>query len=234
MIVGTIQQEGDGSWQEASSSWLEPDGREESEAYCVGTCQETSSQPPETGRKCSNGASGSPEEEEEDKENMEDRWWIPDPRELQIEEGEKEYFIELLMSSSAQGGGEVASERPPAANSTTDQPAEKGVASVLGAWNPEKAQGSKLDTSKGKERSSKEAPREKGEPDIKTGKEEAGTRVGEESKGWRPGSRGQEALPKPPGDPGPRDKQCRKQEESVEVKTSAQVTTTSRGECSGP
>jgi hypothetical protein len=33
---------------------------------------------------------------------------------------------------------------------------------------------------------------------------------------------------------GSRDKECRKQEESVEVGTSGRVTTTLRGECSGP
>jgi hypothetical protein len=33
---------------------------------------------------------------------------------------------------------------------------------------------------------------------------------------------------------GSRDKECCKQEESAEVRTSAQATTTSRGECSGP
>jgi hypothetical protein len=70
------------------------------------------------GGKCSSGASGSPEEEE-DKEIMKDGWWTPDLKELQIEEGEKEYFIELHMSGSALSWGEVASERPPAASSTT-------------------------------------------------------------------------------------------------------------------
>jgi hypothetical protein len=38
MIVGTIQEEDDGSWQEASSSWMELDEEEGSEVYCVGTC----------------------------------------------------------------------------------------------------------------------------------------------------------------------------------------------------
>jgi hypothetical protein len=89
MIVGTIQQGDNSSWQEASSSWLEPDGEEESEAYCVGTCQGASSQPPEAGGKRSSRASGSPEEEEEDEEIMKDGWWTPDLRELQIEAGEK-------------------------------------------------------------------------------------------------------------------------------------------------
>jgi hypothetical protein len=227
MIVGTFQQGNNGSWQEASILWLELDGEEESEAYCVGTCQGASSQPPETGGKCSSGASGSPEEEEEDEEIMKDGWWTPDLKELQIEEGEKEYFIELHMSGSALGGGVVASERPPAASSMTGRPAKNGVASVPEARNSEKAWESKPDTSKGKGRSSKGAPRGKSEPDIKTGKKEAGARCGEELKGWWPSGRGQEVPPNPPGDPGPRDKACCKQEEGVEVGTSAQVTTTS-------
>jgi hypothetical protein len=39
---------------------------------------------------------------------MKDRWWSPDPRELQIEEGEKDYFLELLMGGSVLGGGRGA------------------------------------------------------------------------------------------------------------------------------
>jgi hypothetical protein len=38
MIVGTIQQEENISWQEVSNSWMELDKGEESRAYCVGTC----------------------------------------------------------------------------------------------------------------------------------------------------------------------------------------------------
>jgi hypothetical protein len=96
MIVGTIQQEDDGSWQEASNSWLEQDGEGESGAYCVRTCQVVSSQLPEAERGRSSGASCSLEEEEKGKDIVKEGWWSPDLRELQIEKGEKEYFIELL------------------------------------------------------------------------------------------------------------------------------------------
>ncbi len=218
MIVGTIQQEDDGSWQEASNSWLEQDGEEESRVYCVGTCQGVSSQLPEAGERCSSGASCSPEEEDE--EIIKDGWWSPDLGELQIEKGEKEYFIELLMSGSALGGGEVASERPPAASSTTSQPAKKEVAPEPMARNPKEARGSKLVTSKGMGRNSGGAPKEMSEPNTKTGEEEAGTRSGEESGEWRLSGRGQEVLPDPPGDPGPRDKkiQAQAQSEALEHK----------------
>jgi hypothetical protein len=89
--------------------------------------------------------------------------------ELQIEEGEQEYFIELLMGGSASGRGEAASGRPPAASSATGQPAKKEVASEPEAWIPGKARESKPDMSKGKGKSSEVTPRGKSEPDIKVG-----------------------------------------------------------------
>jgi hypothetical protein len=39
MIVGTVQQEDDYSWQDASKSWLEQDVKGEIETCQVGTCQ---------------------------------------------------------------------------------------------------------------------------------------------------------------------------------------------------
>jgi hypothetical protein len=187
MIVGTIQQEDDHSWQEVSSSWIELDGEGGSGVYCVGTCQGGSSQPPEVGEKCSSGTSRhlEEEEEEEDEEFIKNGWWAPDLKELQIE-GEQEYFIELLMGGSTSGGGKTTPGRPPAASSTAGQPAEKGVASPPEAQNPGKAQESKPDTSKRKGKGSKEIPKEMNEPDIKTEGKESGTRGGEESKGWQP------------------------------------------------
>ncbi len=41
MIVGTVQQEDNCSWQDASKSWLEQDEEEEVGIYQVGTCQGT-------------------------------------------------------------------------------------------------------------------------------------------------------------------------------------------------
>ncbi len=39
MIVGTVQQEEDCSWQDASKSWMEQDEEMEAGVYQVGTCQ---------------------------------------------------------------------------------------------------------------------------------------------------------------------------------------------------
>ncbi len=36
----------------------------------------------------------------EDEEFLKNGWWAPDPKELQLEEEDKEYFIELLMGGS--------------------------------------------------------------------------------------------------------------------------------------
>jgi hypothetical protein len=118
------------------------------------------------------------------------------------------------MSSSASGGGEVAPERPPAASSTTGQPAKKEVALETEARNPGEARRSKPVTSKGGGRSSGGAPREGSEPYTKMGEEEASMRSGEESEEWWPSGREQEVPPDPPGDPGPRDKRIQAQAQS--------------------
>jgi hypothetical protein len=83
--------------------------------------QFTSNQPPEAERKHSSGTSCLAKKEEEDEEIMKDSWFSPDLRELQVEEGEKDYFLELLMSGSALGRGGEASEGPSVANRKTSQ-----------------------------------------------------------------------------------------------------------------
>jgi hypothetical protein len=50
MIVGTVQQEDDCSWQGASKSWLEQDEEVAVGVYQVGTCQTVDEAPLETGR----------------------------------------------------------------------------------------------------------------------------------------------------------------------------------------
>ncbi len=50
MIVGTVRQEDDCSWQDASKSWLEQDDEEEVKVYQVGTCQGADGASLETGR----------------------------------------------------------------------------------------------------------------------------------------------------------------------------------------
>ncbi len=49
MIVGTVQQEDDCSWQDASKSWLEQDKEVTVGVYQVGTCQSADGAPTETG-----------------------------------------------------------------------------------------------------------------------------------------------------------------------------------------
>ncbi len=50
MIVGTVQQEDDCSWQDASKPWLEQDEELAVEIYQVGTCQDANEAPLETKR----------------------------------------------------------------------------------------------------------------------------------------------------------------------------------------
>jgi hypothetical protein len=45
MIVGTVQQEDDCSWQDASKSWLEQDEEVAVGVYQVGTCQSADGEP---------------------------------------------------------------------------------------------------------------------------------------------------------------------------------------------
>ncbi len=65
------------------------------------------------------GTVRSPKKEDEDAGIMENSWWTPDPRDLQIEEREKDYFLKLLMGGSAPSEG--AAERPATVSSKTGQ-----------------------------------------------------------------------------------------------------------------
>ncbi len=85
MIVGTIQQEDNCSWQEASKSWLEQDEEEEDEIYHVGTCQDASSPPSEAKEKHCSVITCPPEKEDEDTGIMENSWWTPKPEDLQVD-----------------------------------------------------------------------------------------------------------------------------------------------------
>jgi hypothetical protein len=71
MIVGTVQQEDDCSWQDASKSWLEQDEEVAVGVYQVGTCQSADEAPLETGRAV---AKHPPTDHREDAEAIEDRW----------------------------------------------------------------------------------------------------------------------------------------------------------------
>ncbi len=163
MIVGTIQREDDCSWQDASKSWLEQDEEEKDGTYHVGTCQGASSLPPKaTGKQCS-AVVRLPKEEDEDTETVEDSWWTPEPRDVQIEGEEKEYFLELLMRESALK--EEVTEKPTTVGSKMGQPVKKG------ATQRNKA-ASKGNKRKGSEKTSKEesgvtARLEKGEANTR-------------------------------------------------------------------
>jgi hypothetical protein len=103
MIVGTVQQEDDCSWQDASKSWLEQDEEEEVGIYGiyqVGTCQGADEAPLGTGREA---ARHPPTGHREEAEAAEDGWRAPGPGDLLIEGEEGEYFLKLLMREASPG-----------------------------------------------------------------------------------------------------------------------------------
>jgi hypothetical protein len=233
MIVGTIQQEENSSWQEASNSWMELDEGEESGVYCDGTCQGVSSQLPEVGGEHSSKALHH-SEDEEDEEIIEGGWWSPDPKELQIGEGEQEYLIELLMVGSASGESKATPERPPRASNTMGQPAKKGEAMKPEAQSQGEARGNKPVTNKEKGRSSEGASKGEGKPGIRTGGKETGARSEEGPKEWWPSDQKQEGPPNPCPSLGAKNKSDTNSDPAGNSGAQTQITTASRGECSGP
>jgi hypothetical protein len=207
MIMGTIQQEDDSSWQEVDSSWMELDEKEGSEDYCVGTCQGAGKQTPEAGNRCPGGGPFSPEEEkgEEDEEFVRDGWWTPDLRELQVKEEEKEYVIELLMGGSMQDGAGPTPETEPSVGGMADQSGSKGMRLEPGAQRRDsgKARSGGLSTSKEKGEKGKESPSGKGKPSNEIGAEDAGGRGEPGLRGWQPNCKGREESPESSTGPGP-------------------------------
>jgi hypothetical protein len=98
MIVGTVQQEDDCSWQDASKSWLEQDEEVTVGAYQVGTCQSADGVPTVTGEEAAKHPSTS---QHEGAEIVENGWQAPGPDDLLIEGEEGEYFLELLMRKAS-------------------------------------------------------------------------------------------------------------------------------------
>jgi uncharacterized damage-inducible protein DinB len=90
MIVGTVQQEEDCSWQDACKSWTEQDEEAEVGVYQVGACQGATGMETEAVRQPSAGQSKKAETI-----GVEDR--APEPDDLLLEGEEQEYFLELLM-----------------------------------------------------------------------------------------------------------------------------------------
>ncbi len=98
MIVRTVQQEDDCSWQDASKSWLEQDEEVKVGVYQVGMCQSADGAPMETGE---GAARHPPTGQREETEIMENGWQAPRPDDLLIEGEEGEYFLELLMRKAS-------------------------------------------------------------------------------------------------------------------------------------
>ncbi len=113
MLVNTVQREGS-SWRELDDSWLELNGGECGKTggvYCIGACFREGGHAP--------GTEGGQSHEmlylSEEEGAVEAGWWSPDPMELQPDEGETEYFIDLLMGGSGAGKDESEPVRTPAA-----------------------------------------------------------------------------------------------------------------------
>ncbi len=94
MIAGTVQQEDDCSWQDASKPWMEQDEGVAVGVYHAGTCQSADGVPTETGEEAAGQPSASQRKEAETVEN---EWQAPGPDDLLLEGEEGEYFLELLM-----------------------------------------------------------------------------------------------------------------------------------------
>ncbi len=116
MIVGTVQQEDDCSWQDASKPWVEQDEEIAVGIYQVGTCQSAGPVPTETEGEAAKQSSTSQRKEAE---GTEDGWQAPRPSDLLLEGEEGEYFLELLMRKALP-------ERPKADRLTGDEEDPRG------------------------------------------------------------------------------------------------------------
>jgi hypothetical protein len=90
MIVGTVQQEEDCSWQDASKSWMEQDEEVAAGVYQVGTCQSAE------------GAARQPSASQCKEIGIaEAEGQASEPNDLLLEGEEGEYFLELLMRKAS-------------------------------------------------------------------------------------------------------------------------------------
>ncbi len=98
MIVGTVQQEEDCSWQDASKSWMEQDEGVAVGVYQVGTCQGAEDVTTKTGEE----AAGQPPASQCKEAGIaEAKWQAPRPDDLLLEGEEGEHFLELLMRKAS-------------------------------------------------------------------------------------------------------------------------------------
>jgi hypothetical protein len=206
MIVGTVQQEDDCSWQDASKSWLDQDMKEEIATYQVGTCRNTDGAPLGAGVK---------EDQRENEEAVEGGWWAPGPDDLLIEGEEGEYFLELLMREASPG-------EPKPASNKADQPdgEEEGLRSKIAP-----ARG------KGKKKGKKKALKGSGEAAPQPKREEPGKQEGE-GKAGQPCKQGRVAAPDPLVSPEAKGRGLGSSSQAT-MEPRTRPTTTSRGECSG-
>ncbi len=109
MIVGTVQQEDDCSWQDACNSWMEQDEEVAVEVYQVRACQEVVVQ--SVLGQCKKASII----EEDEK--------APEPDGLLLEGEEQEYFLELLMRRASL-------ERPKTSQPTKGRDNLKGEAAT--------------------------------------------------------------------------------------------------------
>jgi hypothetical protein len=117
VLLNTVQQDGS-SWQESDDSWLELNGGETAGVYCVGACHKEGGHMPGT-------KAGQPYETlylSEEEGAAEAGWWSPDPMELQPDEGETEYLIDLLMRGSGAGRDVAEPARTQAAPNVQSHP----------------------------------------------------------------------------------------------------------------
>jgi hypothetical protein len=98
MIVGTVQQEDDCSWQDASKPWMEQDEGAAVGVYQVGTCRGADGVTKKTGEE----AAGQPPVNQCNEAGIvEAEWQAPGPDDLLLEGEEGEYFLELLMRKTS-------------------------------------------------------------------------------------------------------------------------------------
>jgi hypothetical protein len=213
MIVGTVQQEDECSWQDASKSWLEQDEKEEVGVYQVGTCQGADGAPLKTG---GGAAMRPPTSQREDAEAAEDGWRAPGPGDLLIEGEEGEYFLELLMREAPPG-------KSSSAISKTDQP----------AGNKEDPRGKIAPAkSKGKKKGKKKTPKGDGGAVTQPEGGETGAKKEEESTASRTSKQGKPAAPDPLTNPEAKGRGL-VSNNRMATESRSRPTTTSRGECSG-
>jgi hypothetical protein len=213
MIVGTVQQEDDCSWQDASKSWWEQSEKEEDGVYQVRAGQGAGGAPLRTG---GGAVTRPPVREQEGAKAAEDSWWAPGPNDLLIEGEEGEYFLELLMREASPGETNSAS-------GGMNQPAGKKEDSRC-----------KTAPAKGREKKKGKTKALKGGGEAATQpeKEKTGVQKAGESMASQSGKQGAITAPDPLTNPEAKGRGLIGSSQTV-TGPGARPTMTSRGECSG-